>query len=669
MPSAPIPFNEQERLAALKSYHILDTATEKDFDELAELASVICNTPIALISLVDKNRQWFKARKGITDSETDRALSFCAYAINKPDEILEVEDAREDARFVDNDLVTGDLNMVFYTGVPLVDENGYALGSLCVIDQESKKLNNMQRSALKVLANQVIDKLTLRRKVIELQEAQNRNLRLNKLLIAKQQEAMQIIKNTPMAMALHTGIDMTIVFANDMMLNAWGKDEKVFQLPFNIALPELAALDFPSTMRRVYRTGIRYEQNEAHMTYSHFGTLKQFYYNYAFTPLINQDGKVWGILNTAIDMTNVVRNRLAAESAEQQLRLAVQSADLGTWYINAQTREFIPSFKLKELFGYRHDDSLSYEAALMQITEDYRAKVAAAVEATITQGEAYDIEYPIVGYRDKKLRWVRATGRLYKSGNDNETAHFSGTIADITERKEDEQRKNDFIGMVSHELKTPLTSISGYTQLQLARASKNNDKHGQELAIKSKRQIDRMQALITGFLDVARITEGKIVLNKTGVDMAGLIKTVQEELLSIHNTHKLNFDFFEGVQVQADQDKIEQVLVNLINNAIKYSPQGTEIKIECNTKGNDAFIAVTDHGIGVNKIDKTNIFKRFYRVDNTQTTLISGFGIGLYICKEIVERHGGKIGVDSKIGKGSSFWFTLPLLPLTETTK
>ncbi|MBE9584864.1 PAS domain S-box protein [Mucilaginibacter sp. JRF] len=661
MPSAPVPRNEQERLASLQSYHILDTATEKDFDELAELASAICDTPVALISFVDKDRQWFKARKGVDISETDRALSFCAHAINKPNEILEVEDARRDKRFADNDLVTGDTNLVFYAGVPLVDNAGYPLGSLCVIDREKKQLNDMQRSALKVLANQVMDKLTLRKKILELQESKNRNSRLNKLLMTKEQEAMQIIKNTPMAMALHVGLDMTIRFANDMMLKAWDKDELVFHMPFAKALPELAALDFPSTMRQVYRTGIRYEQTEAHMSYEHQGEIKQFYYNYAFTPLKDENGQVWGILNTAFDMTAVVRNRLAAESAEEQLRLAVQSADLGTWYINASTREFIASPKLKELFGYSANEPMGYEAAIAQIPDEHRDRIAHAVEDTLNHGTAYDVEYPIVGYRDKKLRWVRATGNLFKSGGDTAAAHFSGTIADITERREDEQRKNDFIGMVSHELKTPLTSISGYTQLQLARTIKADDKAGQELAIKSKRQVDRMQALITGFLDVARLTEGKIRLNKKEFDMATLFDISAHELLAVHTTHKLIFHKVEAISIHADQEKIEQVLVNFINNAVKYSQSGSEINVDCIAQDNHITVSVTDQGFGVSPKDQKHIFERFYRVDNAKTNQISGFGIGLYVCKEIVERHGGQTGVESEIGQGSRFWFTLPL--------
>ena len=182
--SPPTSINEEERLAVLRSYNILDTAEEIDFDELTTLASAICQTPIALISLVDSNRQWFKSHIGLPASETPVEQSFCAHAIVSYDDIMVVDDAREDERFSDNPLVTGDPKIVFYAGVPLVNEDGYALGTLCVIDREKKHLSDSQTAALKVLAKQVVDKLELRRKMRSLQIA-NQELRDANVFIQK----------------------------------------------------------------------------------------------------------------------------------------------------------------------------------------------------------------------------------------------------------------------------------------------------------------------------------------------------------------------------------------------------------------------------------------------------------------------------------------------------
>ncbi len=184
MPFFPMPANEAERIESLYSYNILDTIEEKDFDELTELASVICQTPVALISLVDKDRQWFKSHHGVAITETSKELSFCAHAIASFDDIMIVNDTSKDERFAQNDLVTGDTNLVFYAGVPLINEDGYALGTLCVIDNEVKTLTDQQTSALKILAKQVMDKLELRRKVLVMEhlntELSNSNIFIQK---------------------------------------------------------------------------------------------------------------------------------------------------------------------------------------------------------------------------------------------------------------------------------------------------------------------------------------------------------------------------------------------------------------------------------------------------------------------------------------------------------
>lgn len=162
MPPAPRPYFEAERLQALRDYSVLDTAPEDSYDELAELASLICATPIALITLVDDQRQWFKARKGLGVQETPRDEAFCGYAILGPDPLV-VSDASEDPRFADNPLVTGDPGIRFYAGAPLTIARGFALGTLCVIDRMPRTLTAAQLNALQALARQVVTNLELRR--------------------------------------------------------------------------------------------------------------------------------------------------------------------------------------------------------------------------------------------------------------------------------------------------------------------------------------------------------------------------------------------------------------------------------------------------------------------------------------------------------------------------
>ncbi|AFY73774.1 serine phosphatase RsbU, regulator of sigma subunit [Synechococcus sp. PCC 7502] len=167
---APIPDNEQARLAALYQYQILDTVAEVLFDDFTHLASQICGMPIALISLIDHDRQWFKSKLGLESSETPRDQAFCAHAILNPDQPLIVEDATADVRFADNPLVTGDTNIRFYGGFPLVTPDDFAIGTLCVIDQKPRTLMPEQEAALKMLSRQVISQLELRLKLQEIEE-------------------------------------------------------------------------------------------------------------------------------------------------------------------------------------------------------------------------------------------------------------------------------------------------------------------------------------------------------------------------------------------------------------------------------------------------------------------------------------------------------------------
>lgn len=168
MTIAPIPDNEDERLHALNSYNILDTIPEQEFEDITFIASQICQTPISLVSLIDKNRQWFKSNRGLDVTETHRDYAFCAHAILEPDKVMEVNDSFQDPRFADNPLVTSAPEVIFYTGVPLVTPNGFALGTLCVIDNKPRQLNKDQIKALKALAGQVVARMELNRKVKEL---------------------------------------------------------------------------------------------------------------------------------------------------------------------------------------------------------------------------------------------------------------------------------------------------------------------------------------------------------------------------------------------------------------------------------------------------------------------------------------------------------------------
>ncbi len=206
--TAPMPQSEKKRLKVLWEYEVLDTVPEEVFDNLTELAAKICEAPIALISLVDEKRQWFKAKFGTTLSETSRDHSFCAHAITQ-DDLFIVRDASRDQRFADNPLVTSEPRIRFYAGAPLITPDGHALGTLCVIDKVPRELRPDQKQALRILAQHVVSQLELRRRSRELGDIRAENARLKdelekaqaKLTAARRQPARRKAKPSAAARA------------------------------------------------------------------------------------------------------------------------------------------------------------------------------------------------------------------------------------------------------------------------------------------------------------------------------------------------------------------------------------------------------------------------------------------------------------------------------------
>ncbi|MDO7744012.1 MAG: PAS domain-containing sensor histidine kinase, partial [Pedobacter sp.] len=304
------------------------------------------------------------------------------------------------------------------------------------------------------------------------------------------------------------------------------------------------------------------------------------------------------------------------------------------------------------------DEEMPYDAAVTQISPEFQKKVKQGVNDVFEKGVDFNMEYSVITHGDGKKRWVKSTGKLYRSASD-QTGHFSGTLLDITEQKENEQRKNDFIGIVSHELKTPLTSMSGYLQMLTRIAEKDGNKVQVNTLDKARNQVTKMTKLINSFLDVTRLEAGNIHIEYKEFDIADLVREAEEEAIATISTHPVIFAPVVSTIVNADRDKIGQVIANLINNAVKYSPLGTPINVACLTVDGMARISVKDEGMGIAADDQKRLFDRFYRVENKQMDKISGFGIGLYLCAEIIRLHNGKIWVESGTSKGSIFYFAI----------
>lgn len=369
-------------------------------------------------------------------------------------------------------------------------------------------------------------------------------------------------------------------------------------------------------------------------------------------------GKFSVFTGVFMDITDQHLASADIKRAEENLRMAIDAAGLGTFRIETGSRTFTASAKFKEFYGYYHDEEMPFEAAFSRIHPDFRRPVITRIDRTLAEEARFDMEYPISGFHDEKLRWVRTIGEVQQRDGKK---YFTGVIHEITEKKLDEIRKNDFIGMVSHELKTPLTSIKGYIQLMQLQLAKPENEVQAKILEKADLQINKMTAMINGFLNVSRLESGKIHIDRQMFDLALLVKEAEEEAVATINSHTILFAPVESVEVSADRDKIGHVIHNLISNAVKYSPAGSTIRISCTADDEFAYVSVKDQGKGIRPEDAVHIFDRYYRVETEDMHSISGFGIGLYLCSEIISHHQGQISVKSEIGAGSDFVFSLPL--------
>jgi PAS domain S-box-containing protein len=227
----------------------------------------------------------------------------------------------------------------------------------------------------------------------------------------------------------------------------------------------------------------------------------------------------------------------------------------------------------------------------------------------------------------------------------------------FTQVKNLSEKKDEFIALASHELKTPITSIKGYLQI-LQRS--DLDKAGTLFLEKSLNQINKLNSLIGDLLDVSKVEAGKLTIQYESFDLKELVLDVIETFHYSSKTHKITFSSSaDQIFVEADKQRIEQVLINLLSNAIKYSPNAELVVVELNASENEAKLSVKDKGIGLSEQHQKNIFTRFYRADGNEN--ISGLGLGLYLSKEIILHHRGTIDVISEPGKGSTFYFSLPV--------
>ena len=275
----------------------------------------------------------------------------------------------------------------------------------------------------------------------------------------------------------------------------------------------------------------------------------------------------------------------------------------------------------------------------------------------LTTGENVKVTFKFTHKMSQRSRWLHIESTVIHLPQ-RKRKNVVSVFQDITVMKELEQRKDDFISMASHELKTPLTSAKVFSHV-LRKQLKNKDDG--KLLQKIDRQLDLLTDLTKDLLDITKLQKGKFDLTKKRFDIEKVVREVIEDLQpSTH--HKIRIISLDRTQLYADKDKIAQVITNFLTNAIKYSSDKTEILVKVRRLKSSIQVSVQDAGIGIDTADIGQIFERFYRIEKDKKTY-PGLGLGLYISSEIVKQHEGKIWVESKKGKGSTFYFALPLKP------
>ncbi|HTD99149.1 MAG TPA: ATP-binding protein [Mucilaginibacter sp.] len=384
------------------------------------------------------------------------------------------------------------------------------------------------------------------------------------------------------------------------------------------------------------------------------------YWSCSNIPILGANNKVAYILNTIIDITGEVKAKEVAIESESRLLMAAEATGLAIWDLDLKDANFTYSPQLIELFGHNTEDDITLSSVRSQVHPDDMQNIVqkAYNDALLTGKYAYEVR---IFWPDNSLHWIRTRGAVLFNEK-KEAVRMLGTIVDITESKRDEIRKNDFIAMASHELKTPLTSLKAYIQLLEAKLAASPDPFIHTALLKSGNQVSKMTALIHSFLDLSKLEPGKLQLKRQVFDINKLVEETIAENIIINNTHIIRFHPLEVININADREKIGQVLSNLISNAIKYSQKGSTIMLRSEVLDGNIRVSVTDDGIGIKSKDQEKVFQRFYRAEDEDLKNISGFGIGLYLSSEIIQRHKGKIWVKSKDGKGSTFYFSLPLV-------
>lgn len=620
-PSAPPPIpHEAQRLAALRELAILDTAPEQEFEDLARLAAQICEVPIAVITLLDERRQWFKAHPGFDRTETPRDIAFCAHAIAQPDLFI-VPDALADARFAGNPLVTEE-QIRFYAGAPLLTEGGHALGTLCVMDRVPRHLRPEQRLALQVLSRSVATQLALRHSVAvqrRTEEALQRShaelerrveLRTAELLAA-QREAEQARRE--ITEVIERVSDGLIAFDPEWNYNYVNQRaaEMLGRQPEDLIGRNLWR-EFPGGENQPY-----YEEYRRAMAEQVPLRIELLYppWNRWFETRLypSKDGSSLFFQ----DITERKRAEAELRAAEERLKLAIEASGIGLWDWNIAGDSVYFSPEWKGQLGYRdHELENHFEEWEKRLHPADRERCMTVVRKYLDRPwPAYENEFRL-RHRNGSYRWILSRAQVFR-GPDGHAARMLGCHIDITERRATEERlrasREQLRALAAHlqavreeeatriarelhdQLGAALTGLNfevSWIERQLQRAPV-----GEKLATMRER-VGGILGLIDRTVETVRAL--CLELRPAMLDQLGLATTIGWQATEFESRTGIRCHVLRPEQVTADADRataVFRILQEVLTNVARHA-KATEVLIDLKQIGGDLVLTVADNGRG-----------------------------------------------------------------------
>ncbi|WP_086481436.1 ATP-binding protein [Oceanospirillum sanctuarii] len=729
LPDKLLPPNETERLQHLHDLAILDTGRDPGFDRLTELARDLFDVPVALVSLVDQNRQWFKAEQGFNSCETHRDISFCSHAVYHGENLI-IPDTLKDERFRDNPLVTGEHAIRFYAGIPISIRDGLHLGSFCILGTQPKELSAQELIRLEQLARQAEELIRLHQQRVALEREKNEVdisraryraivdsaaagiIRINhcgtilevnpfaqELLNYSEEELkgknVKVIMPAPWAKEhddylrrfMHSG--QAKIIGKGREVEARRKDGT--QIPIHLGVSEVHSnqpnerqfIGILSDLRDVRAAQHAEQQEKTLLKILHQGLTD-------YQALLSQD-KLWAFLMEALkELTDsdyafigevlTIEGKKAlklhaitdlswSEESKQLMQRLVAGDMLLT---NPDTligqvfagEKLIINNQMQDRYGNSHLPPGHPELYRYMGVPIFDQDEVIGMFAIANSEEDYHPE--LAEWLNPFTSTCALLIRLYRQMHEREQINEQLRQArDAAQHAS--QAKSEFLSSMSHELRTPMNAILGFAQLLQSGKHPLTDR--QQRHVKQiYKSGQHLLTLINDVLDLARIEAGRISVSLESLNVQEMMQDALEGLQPIADQYQIKLHPLDNntrnLWVVADYTRCQQVLINLVTNAIKYNRTEGEVFIRCSlqkTSANDMLrIEVEDTGSGISTDQLSQLFQPFSRL-GAENSAIEGTGIGLALSRELVELMQGEIGVESEEHKGSCFWFTLPL--------